>query len=99
METDSGGNQVMYYFYPGNAVLYFAALRDTSKPIQEINYDMNIARELYQATYYKGVDTLGRYWRETRLGQYKAGYWNVPGGLDGNFDSAVNYFGLRLLRQ
>lgn len=97
-KTDSSGNQVQYFFYPGGSVLYFAFLKDTSAELQPINYDLNIANELYRTIYYKGLDSLGQYWRETRFGNYKAGYKNVNGGEDGIFDSSINYFSLHAVR-
>jgi hypothetical protein len=94
-EIDSLGNQVRYFFYPDGAVLYFASLKDTSTQIQAIDYDWNIPKELYHTVYVKGIDSTNRYWRETKFGNYKAGYKNVEGGDDGNFDSSINYFTLR----
>jgi len=98
LKTDSSGNQVQYYFYRSGSVLYFAFLKDTSTQLQSINYDMNIANALYRTIYYKGLDSSGHYWRETRFGSYKAGYKNVNGGEDGIFDSSINYFSLHAVR-
>jgi hypothetical protein len=98
IRTDSAGNQVHYFLYPGGAELYFAFLKDTTTELQAINYVENIPKELYQTIFYKGVDSVNHYWRETRFNNYKAGYRNVEEGDDGTFDSAVNYFSLHLLR-
>lgn len=98
MITDSLGNQVKYYYYSGGSVLYFAYLKDTSTKLQPINYDMNVERELYQTIYFKGLDSSNHYWRETRFGNYKAGYKNVDEDADGVFDSSINYFTLRMMR-
>jgi len=97
-KTDSLGNQVKYYFYRNGSVLYFAFLKDSSIALQPINYDLNIARELYQTIYFKGLDSANHYWRETRFGNYKTGYKNVDEEEDGKFDSSVNYFTLRIAR-
>jgi hypothetical protein len=91
-QVDSAGNLVEYFYYPGNAVLYFAALTDTSKQYQPINYSANIPKELYDATFFKGTDSSYRFWRENRFDHFKAGYRNVE--EDGLFDSALNYFSL-----
>jgi hypothetical protein len=96
-KIDSLGNQVRYYFYPDGAVLYFASLKDTSMQIQPINYDLNIPKELYHTVFVKGIDSANRYWRETRFRNYRAGYKNVEGEDDGNFDSSINYFTLHML--
>ena len=98
LKTDSSGNQVKYYFYNGGSVLYFAYLKDTATELQPINYDLNIGKEIYQTVYYKGLDSSNRYWRETRFGNYKAGYKNVNEDADGMFDSSINYFSLRMMR-
>ena len=95
--TDSAGNQVHYFLYPGGAQLYFAQLKDTTIELQTINYADNIPKELYQTIFYKGVDSANHYWRETRFNNYRAGYRNVEEGNDGTFDSAINYFTLYLL--
>jgi hypothetical protein len=96
LKTDSSGNQVQYYFYSDGPVLYFAFLKDTSTQLQPINYDLNVPREVYQTIYFKGLDSSYRYWRETRFGNYKAGYKNVIEGDDGKFDSSINYFSLKM---
>lgn len=95
---DSAGNQVHYFLYPAGTELYFAFLKDTTTELQTINYDDNIPKELYQTIFYKGIDSTNRYWRETRFGNYKAGYKNVAEGEDGVFDSSINYFSLHLKR-
>lgn len=94
--TDSIGNQVYYFIYPGGAELYFAFLKDTNTQLQNINYGDNLPKELYHTTYFKGMDSSNLYWRETRFANYKAGYRNVED--DGTFDSAINYFSLHLMR-
>lgn len=95
---DSAGNQVQYFLYPDGAQLYFALLKDTTKQLQTINYEESIPKELYKTIYVKGMDSSSRYWRETKFANYKAGYKNVEGDDDGNFDSAINYFSLHLMR-
>ena len=85
-----------YFLYPGGTELYFAFLKDTTRELQAINYDDNIPKELYQTIFYKGIDSTNHYWRETRFGNYKAGYKNVDEGEDGVFDSSINYFSLHL---
>ena len=96
--VDSIGNQVHYFFYPGGAELYFAFLKDTTTELQTINYEENIPKDLYQTIFYKGIDSTSHYWRETRFGNYKAGYKNADEGEDGVFDSSINYFSLHLKR-
>lgn len=98
-QVDSVGNLVKYYFYPDHTVLYFAALTDTSKEYQPVNYAVNIPKELYQTVFFKGIDSSYRYWRETRFDHFKAGYRNVDAGSDGVFDSALNYFSLHVKRR
>lgn len=94
-KVDSAGNEVQYFYYGNGAVLYFARLQDTSATFQYIDYYMNIPQHLYHTLYYKGVYPDGRYWRETRFGNYKAGYYKVDENSDGTFDSSLNYFSLR----
>lgn len=96
-QVDSAGNLVNYFYYPGEAVLYFAVLTDTSKQYQPINYSANIPRELYNATFYKGSDSSFRYWRENRFDHFRAGYRNVED--DAVFDSSLNYFSLHAGRK
>lgn len=95
---DSVGNQVQYFLYPNGSELYFAFLKDTTKQLQTINYEENIPKELYNTIYVKGMDSSNLYWRETKFANYKAGYKNVEGDDEGNFDSAINYFTLHLMR-
>lgn len=97
-QTDSTGNQIQYYYYPGSTVLYFALLKDTSTQLQPINYNLNIPKELYNTVFFKGIDSSEQYWRETRFDHYKAGYKNVEEGEDGVFDSSINYFSLHVKR-
>ena len=92
-QTDtSTGNEEIYYRYPGKAVLYFVVAKDTTKEYQQINYELNVPQPIYTGRFYKGIDSSHLYWRETRLGSYRAGYYNIGRGNDGEFDSAVNYF-------
>ena len=95
-QTDSVGNQIQYYYYSNGSVLYFALMKDTSSELQSINYDLNIPKPLYHTIYFKGFDSTGHYWRETRFDHYRAGYKKVEEGEDGNFDSSLNYFSLHL---
>ena len=98
VKKDAAGNEVKYYYYSGGTQLYFAHLADTSFELQPIQYDLNIPRELYNTIYFKGIDSNGRYWRETRFDQFKSGYYLVKRGRDGRFDSSMNYFSLHPLR-
>ena len=95
VSVDSLGNEAIKYHYGNGAVLYFAKMKDTSTIYQPINYVMNLPENLYNSIYYKGVNYNGTYWRETRFGNYKAGYYSVDGDRDGVFDSSLNYFRLR----
>lgn len=91
--TDSAtGNEEIYYRYPGKSVLYFVLAKDTVKEYQRINYELNVPQPIYSGRFYKGLDSSHLYWRETRMGFYRAGYYNIERGNDGEFDSAVNYF-------
>jgi hypothetical protein len=92
---DSSGNEILYFYYPGDAVLYFAKMKDTSIALQYINYDMNQPRKLYHSIYFKGITEAGEYWRESRFANYKAGYYFVDDDRTGVFDSSINFFRLR----
>ncbi len=95
--TGATGNQEIYYHYPGGAVLYFAHVTDTAYQYQPINYQVNMPKELYHALFYKGIDsTYSYYWRENRVGDYKIGYIKAAAGDEWRFDSALNYFSLRI---
>lgn len=96
--VDSSGNKVHYFFYSDGSQLYFAFLKDTSTELQTINYEDNLPKELYHTIYFKGMDSTNHYWRETRFGNYRAGYRNVNNEDDGTFDSSINYFSLHLKR-
>lgn len=98
MKTDSAGNQVQYYYYGSGTVLYFAKMKDTSTALQYINYDMNLPKDLLDTKFYKGVNEDNRYWRESRNGDFKAGYYKVHSENDGIYDSSLNYFTQRSLR-
>jgi hypothetical protein len=98
LQIDSLGNMVQYYYYGDGSVLYFASLKDTSRELQTINYHDNIAKELYNTSYYKGLDSSNYFWRETRFGSYRAGYRNIDADDEGNFDSSINYFSLHVKR-
>lgn len=95
-KIDSAGNQLHYYFYQGGAVLYFALLKDTTTQLQQIHYELNIPKQAFQAVYFKGIDSSNFYWRETRFGNYRAGYKNVKEDGEGTFDSSLNYFSLHM---
>jgi hypothetical protein len=96
--TDSLGNRVQYYYYPDGSVLYFALLKDTSTQLQTINYADHVPKELYHTIYYKGLDSSNYFWRDSRFGNYRAGYKNVDGEDEWNFDSSINYFTLHVKR-
>ncbi|MGZ3950268.1 MAG: hypothetical protein ACXVBZ_02680 [Flavisolibacter sp.] len=98
VETDSLGNLLNYYYYPDGSVLYFASLKDTTTQLQPIVYVNNIPKELYHTRFFKGLDSTGHFWRETRFGSFRAGYKNVNGENETNFDSSINYFSLRMKR-
>jgi hypothetical protein len=94
-KTDSSGMEAQFYYYPDGAILYFASLKDSSALYQYIDSEKNLPRQLYNTTYFKGVNEDGRYWRQTIFGNFKAGYVGVDKEYDGVFDSAINYFSLR----
>jgi hypothetical protein len=98
LKTDSAGNQVKYYYYGDGSILYFAELKDTSTEFQAIDYSMNLPKELYGSMYFKGVNEKGNYWRESRIGNFKAGYYEVDSDRDGSFDSSVNNFTIHFPR-
>ena len=97
-ETDSSGNQVLVFHY-GSSKLYFARMNDTSRPVQAIYYPDNLPKQYLDVLFYKGIDSTGRYWRESRIPGFRSGYYRVEEGRDGLFDSSVNYFSLRALPQ
>lgn len=92
--TDSSGNQERYFHYRDGAVLYFVQMKDTLKEYQPIDYTVNIPKEIYQTRFFKGFDSTNHYWRETRFGNFKTGYFKVDEDDDGIFDSSLNYFSL-----
>ena len=96
---DTTGNEEVYYHYADGSQLYFVRVKDSSVAYQPINYALNLPRSLYHSIYFKGIDSLGRYWRETRFLNYKLGYRSVEPGEDWKFDSALNYFSLRAVVQ
>lgn len=98
VEVDSLGNLIQYLHYPDGSLLYFALLKDTTTQLQTINYKDNIAKELYHTIFFKGLDSLNHFWRETRFGKYRAGYKNVNEEDEGNFDSSINYFSRHVQR-
>ncbi|MGZ8561439.1 MAG: hypothetical protein ACXWV3_07580, partial [Flavisolibacter sp.] len=85
---DTAGNEMLYYKYSNGAVLYFSRMKDTSTMLQYIDYTMNLPKDLYGTRFYKGVRD-GYYWRESRFGNYKAGYYGVDPEDDGTFDSSL----------
>ena len=95
MNTDSSGNQELFYYYPGGGVLYFVYAKDSAKQYQYINYDVNIPKPIYNGIFFKGIDSNHLYWRETLLPKFKLGYRNVERGNDWRFDSSLNYFQLQ----
>jgi hypothetical protein len=98
-KADATGNIAQFYYYADGAVLYFAKVKDTTMQYQPINYEENIPKELYNTIYFKGIDPdYDHYWRETRFGNYKAGYLRVEGDEDWKFDSSINYFSLRSVK-
>jgi hypothetical protein len=98
LQIDSSGNLVQYYYYRDGSVLYFASLKDTSTELQIINYTDNVPKELYHTIYYKGLDSSNYFWKESRFGEYRAGYKNIDAEDEGNFDSSINYFTLHVKR-
>lgn len=98
-ETKIGtsGNEENYFYYPGGALLYFVRVADTTVQYQPIDYQANIPKTIYGAEFFKGLDSTYRfYWRENRIGKYKIGYRDAGSDTEWRFDSAVNYFTLRL---
>ena len=93
--TDSLGNEQHLYYYSGGTRLYFVRVKDSAAQYQPINYAVNLPKNIYNTTYYKGIDSSYRYWRESRFGNYRLGYYAAEAGEDWKFDSALNYFSLR----
>lgn len=94
--TDSLGNEMQTFHYAGGALLYFVRTRDTIKQYQPIDYEINLPKELYGSVFFKGIDLDNRYWRENRKSSFRSGYRFVYPGKDWQFDSALNYFSLRI---
>lgn len=91
------GNEEFFYHYPGGSVLYFARVKDTGFQYQPINYEVNQPVTMFNSVFFKGIDSSHKhYWRESRASQYKAGYRKAETGEEWRFDSALNYFTLRL---
>jgi hypothetical protein len=98
-KTDSLGNVAQFYYYADGAVLYFADMKDTTASYQAINYEDNVPKEMYNSLFFKGIDgSYDHFWRETRFGNYRVGYYKVDTDEDWKFDSAVNYFTLRSVK-
>jgi len=92
-ETDSAGNEANLFKYGDGTVLYFARMKDTSFPLQPIDYQNNVPKVIYQSVFFKGLDsTLQYYWRESRNEPYRFGYRNALAGEEWLFDSSLNYF-------
>jgi hypothetical protein len=96
--TDSSGNQVLVFHY-GSSKLYFARMIDTSRPVQAIYYPDNLPKQYLDVLFYKGIDSSGQYWRESRIPGFRSGYYRVEEGRDGLFDSSLNHFSLRARTQ
>ena len=94
--VDTSGNQEWYFHYGDGTTLYFVKAADTSISYQPIRYEFNIPKPLNHTMFFKGIDSAGRYWRESRFGNYKSGYWSAESGEDWKYDSAVNYFSLMM---
>jgi hypothetical protein len=94
-KTDSSGNEEKYFYYPGGAFLYFVRDRDTAKIYQPINYGENISKNVQDAVFFKGIDSVSRYWRESRIPGFRSGYRYAENGTDWLFDSSLNYFSLQ----
>lgn len=92
--ADSAGVQSAFYKNRDGTSLYFIKTADTSIAIQPIHYPLNIPQELYHTHYFKGIDSSGFYWRETRFGSFKAGYYHAEPGEEWIYDSVINYFSL-----
>jgi hypothetical protein len=95
---DSAGNQQQIFSYEDGALLYFAFNADTTKEYRPILEERHIAK-MHPAGgfFFKGIDSTGRYWRELRQDNFRAGYKNVSSEVEEKFDSAVNYSGYRRL--
>lgn len=91
-QTDAQGNIEMITSY-GDAVLYYAHLRDTTKQFIPINDSFHIPLpHPMGGLIYKGTDDAGaHYWREIRLyNGWRFVYKNVPAESESRFDSALN---------
>lgn len=91
---DSSYNQNVFHYSDGST-LYFVYAKDTSRIFQPINFGDNMPKAAFGIPYYKGIDSAGKYWRESRKGFYKAGYTSVEEDNDWRFDSSLNYFIIR----
>ena len=93
-ETRKGadGRDEKFFYYPGGPQLYFARVIDTTLQYMRISYGENIPKQYLGITYFKGFDSSGYYWRESRVGNFRAGYVDVGLDNDGLFDSSVNHF-------
>ena len=97
--TGATGNEEYFYHYPDGGMLYFVRVQDSTYPYQPINYEVNQPKTLFDAQFFKGIDSShGFYWRENRIGNYKAGYYRAAAGEEWLFDSSLNSFTLRLPR-
>ena len=95
--VDSAGNESLYYHYKSGAFLYFVHVKDTSVQYIPIDYSINQPMIVSNALFYKGIDSANtHYWRESRAGKFKAGYYNAPAEVAWRFDSSLNYFSMRL---
>lgn len=97
---DSMGVQQQVYNYSNGALLYVIYTTDTLAQFQPIDTTGNIPKlHPYGGLMYKGLDSLGRFWREVRTDSFRFGYRFVPPDAEVLFDSAVNYAAARRFKK
>jgi hypothetical protein len=91
LKTDSAGNKTRLFSYGDGSAIYFY-YGDTTKEYQSIDTAVNIVK-YYPAnvSFYKGQDSNGLFWRESRYQNFRFGYKNVSRERESYFDSSVNY--------
>ena len=95
-DTDSAGNPQRLYRYGNGAVLYIIQTTDTVTLFQPIDTTNHVPlQHPYGGIMYKGIDSMGLFWREIRTDSFRFGYRFVPSGVEPLFDSAVNFAGMR----
>jgi hypothetical protein len=98
--TDSAGNQHQVYRYSNGAFLYVIQTTDTLTQFQPIDTANHIPLlHPYGGLLYKGLDTARLFWREIRTDSFRFGYRFVPAALETDFDTAVNFAGMRRFKE